>query len=228
MIIDRTKGAKPLYIQVKEDIKKKIEARVYIVNKPIPSEDELINLYSVSRSTIREAILQLVQDGIIHKKRGIGTFVSEPKIGGDLITKQGFKEEMSNKGIIINTTFSSICSIDESNFNFSVKRVRSQFDVPLVYSESKLFLDFNLLEYKEAVNESLYTFLNSKSIVISKIIDEIELTFLNKKTAHHLNMKVNEPALLKTRNCYNQYGSLIEESKSYYNPTLYKYEITHN
>lgn len=73
----------PLYIQLKEDILKKIEADMWSIGSQIASEKELMEQNDVGRETVRKAISILVQEGYLIKKRGIGTFVhkKKPSIG---------------------------------------------------------------------------------------------------------------------------------------------------
>lgn len=87
-MIDRNKHV-PLYIQLKEEIAKKIKEGVFEVESQIPTEKELMEKYSLGRATVREAISHLVNEGYLYKKQGIGTFVAsiKPLIGiGPLIS----------------------------------------------------------------------------------------------------------------------------------------------
>ncbi len=65
----------PLYEQVKEAIKLKIEQKEWKENTRVPSETELMKIYEVSRVTVRNALALLVDEGYLEKKQGIGTFV---------------------------------------------------------------------------------------------------------------------------------------------------------
>lgn len=67
----------PLYYQIREDIREKINSNEYPPNSMIPSEAELCEHYGVSRVTVRRAILDLVQEGLLNRGKGKGTFVSE-------------------------------------------------------------------------------------------------------------------------------------------------------
>ena len=67
----------PLYYQIREDIREKINGNEYPPNSMIPSEAELCEIYGVSRVTVRRAVLSLVQEGILTRGKGKGTFVSE-------------------------------------------------------------------------------------------------------------------------------------------------------
>ena len=70
----------PVYYQLKEDILRKIRGGVWKVGQCIDSERELSESYGVSRMTIRQALGELVQEGILVREKGKGTFVCEPKV----------------------------------------------------------------------------------------------------------------------------------------------------
>ena len=69
-------AAVPLYYQLKEIIKQQIEEKIFPIGSAIPTEQELQEKYKVSRSTVRQAISELVNEGYLIKKQGRGTFVS--------------------------------------------------------------------------------------------------------------------------------------------------------
>lgn len=68
MILDRSKDSKPLYLQIKDILKHKIITSEYPVGSTIPSENELEDMFSVSRMTIRQAVNELVNEGLLKKK----------------------------------------------------------------------------------------------------------------------------------------------------------------
>lgn len=70
----------PVYYQLKNDFIKKIASGVWKSGECISSERELCEIYGVSRMTIRQAIGELVQEGILTRKKGKGTFVCEQKV----------------------------------------------------------------------------------------------------------------------------------------------------
>ena len=70
-----TKLATPLYKQLKERIEEQIANNVFPKSERIPSENELMQLFHVSRITVRKAIAELVSDGVLVKERGKGTYV---------------------------------------------------------------------------------------------------------------------------------------------------------
>src|SRR5258708_17791210 len=64
----------------------------------LPNEDELIERYAVSRTTIRQTIQNLMRRGLVEIRRGKGTFVLQPKITQELTELSGFVEDMQSLG----------------------------------------------------------------------------------------------------------------------------------
>ncbi|HBH6732297.1 TPA: GntR family transcriptional regulator, partial [Enterococcus faecium] len=75
-----TNAQLPLYLQLKEILKNKINTGEYPENTKIPAESELIESYEVSRITVRKAVEELVEEGYLLKKQGKGTFVNRHKV----------------------------------------------------------------------------------------------------------------------------------------------------
>ncbi len=68
----------PLHITISEQLKSKIEAREYAPGERLPSEFDLGEMFGVSRTTIRKAIANLIQQGLVTVHQGKGIFVTEP------------------------------------------------------------------------------------------------------------------------------------------------------
>lgn len=75
----------PLYFQLKNIILEDIKNRCFSVGDAIPTENELVNYYHISRSTVRQAIAALVQEGWLTRQASKGTFVTSPKTGSNSI-----------------------------------------------------------------------------------------------------------------------------------------------
>ena len=68
------------------------------IGEAIPSERQLSVDFGVSRLTVRAALDELVREGYLIRRRGSGTFVSEPKIAQEL-TMTSFTEDMRRRGL---------------------------------------------------------------------------------------------------------------------------------
>ena len=91
------KSPVPIYFQLKQIILEKIKKGEWVPNSSISSERELCEIFEVSRMTIRQAINELVSEGILYREKGRGTFVSEPKIEQSNI--MSFTEAATSKGL---------------------------------------------------------------------------------------------------------------------------------
>ena len=88
----------PLYSQIREALRERISDGTYRSDGRLPSENELVKAYGVSRITVRQALNDLQKEGLIFKVHGKGTFVSRPKAVQSLMRLEGFGEAMSAAG----------------------------------------------------------------------------------------------------------------------------------
>ncbi|MDX1416930.1 MAG: GntR family transcriptional regulator [Candidatus Promineifilaceae bacterium] len=88
----------PYYRQLYEILRRDIIEGQRAPGELLPSESELIDRYEVSRITVRQAMDLLVQDGLVYRRRGRGTFVATPKIEQGLTQIISFSEDMRRRG----------------------------------------------------------------------------------------------------------------------------------
>ncbi len=88
----------PLYAQVESILAAGIADGTFPAGSQLPNEDELIERYAVSRTTIRQTIQNLIRRGLVEIRRGKGTFVLQPKITQELTELSGFVEDMQSLG----------------------------------------------------------------------------------------------------------------------------------
>ena len=101
-------GGQPLYVQIKERLRGQILDGTYQPHQQLPSESEMIAALKVSRITVRQALSDLENEGMIFRVHGKGSFVSKPKAFQDLGRLQGFGEAMRSKGY---ETFARVISM---------------------------------------------------------------------------------------------------------------------
>jgi GntR family transcriptional regulator len=75
-VLTKTEGV-ALYIQVRESLREQIEKRLLEPGQKLPSEDELATQFGVSRMTVRQGITDLIDEGVLYRRRGVGTFVAQ-------------------------------------------------------------------------------------------------------------------------------------------------------
>ncbi|BCG83325.1 GntR family transcriptional regulator [Mesorhizobium sp. 113-3-3] len=91
-------GRTPLHIQLADIIRSQIESGVFNAGDQLPTEMELMKQHQLSSSTVRQAVLALVGEGLLYRRAGKGTFVAKCHIDQDLLTFSGFSEEAVARG----------------------------------------------------------------------------------------------------------------------------------
>jgi GntR family transcriptional regulator len=95
----KTSSAEPLYRQLADRLLAQIDAGELAAGEQLASEPELMQLFQVSRVTVRQAIALLQKRGRVIAKRGKGTFVTESVVQHDLSSLQGFYDALMEKGV---------------------------------------------------------------------------------------------------------------------------------
>ena len=89
----------PLYFQLEKLIMEEIENGTYPVGGMIPTEKELSQIFDISRTTVRQAIADLVRKERLYRIKSKGTFVARPKISQGFIQSiQSFDEDVRSGG----------------------------------------------------------------------------------------------------------------------------------
>jgi GntR family transcriptional regulator len=96
--IDRGSGI-PLYLQIRQQVLGLIQARRLAAGDALPSENELQDLFGVSRATIRHTLALLERDGLVERHQGRGTFVALPRLSRSLPELTSFTEHLSEQRI---------------------------------------------------------------------------------------------------------------------------------
>lgn len=140
----------PLYAQVEETLASRISEGQLVVGSQLPTEDELVREFGVSRTTVRTTIQNLVRRGLVEIRRGRGTFVSAPRITQPLKALTGFVEDMllqsrkpsarviDRRIIPADTLVASKLQLPEGTMVVQILRVRLADGVPLSFDETYL------------------------------------------------------------------------------------------
>ncbi|MFM1652826.1 GntR family transcriptional regulator [Brevibacillus sp. B_LB10_24] len=196
----------PLYYQLKELIKKKIDNGEWKQGDQLPNELHLAEEYQVSRSTVRQAILDLVREGVLYRKQGKGTFVSKPKVEGDLInfyfpTELGTKHDpIRLSEIPCPASTAKILEVNTDEPVYEIVRLRYFGNEPAAIETSYVpaVLAPGLLNYK--LEGKLYDLLPQVyGLNISKAKNYIEPILLDRVEAKLLEVDRSQPALKMTR-----------------------------
>jgi GntR family transcriptional regulator len=91
------------HCQLRDLLREGIARGAYPPDTRLPSEHELCRRYQVSRTTVRQALAPLVQEGLLYPVPGKGTFVTQVKIVEGLSTKISFFDDMKDRGLHVHT-----------------------------------------------------------------------------------------------------------------------------
>ncbi len=184
MGIDRA-SVLPLYHQIKERIRERIAKGEYGPDERIPSENELANHYQVSRNTAKQAIADLVSEGILFREQGRGTFVSPKKMFHGIGESFSFYEEVSKSGRKLTTRIlaqkemsasvdtAQVLKISPRDPIFVLRRLRLLDDKPLSLQVSFIpkALCPALLDY-DLEQESLFAVLSRQFNLVPQRAEE--------------------------------------------------------
>lgn len=196
----------PLYYQIKEIIKEKIDKGDWENGDKIPNELDLTNHFMVSRSTIRQAILELVNEGILTRKKGVGTYVSKPKFEGEFITLS-YPEELGTKHTIISIKVIEKTSekmealnLEDGEQVYEILRLRLFNEEPVATEKSYIPVRIvpDLLENN--LEDRIIDLMSEKyGIEIARYKSNVEPVLLNAYEANVLGVGQNQPALKITK-----------------------------
>lgn len=231
----------PLYFQLKELIVSAIKDGSYKKDSPIPTEKEFSEIFSISRTTVRQAITELVKEGWLYRVKSKGTFVSTPKINQDFISKLvTFQEEMAASGktpktevlefkvIPAKDLVASLLQIEVNDPVVYLHRRRFADEEPILTVETFLpYADCAFVMEHDLVNESLYDIMSEKDVTevhcVKRRVEAVEATASDSK---YLGIKKGKPVQLFGSLGYNVYGKPVEYSVARYRADRNSFEVT--
>lgn len=232
----------PKYFIVKKAIVENIDNDLYHSNEAIPSEKKLMELYNVSRITIRKAIDELVTEGYLYKIQGKGTYVKADEGSNNLFSITSSTEDVQKMGMIPSkkTKISRIEFASPKRAKALEISTNDQVEVigrisyadlePLNYTiaflPEKIFP--GLTEY-DLEHESLYKLINDQyGVRITKARRTIEAVLAKDEIAKYLELEEGMPIILfrcVTYGIVNGKETPIEYFKCYYRTDKYKFYI---
>ena len=130
----------PAYIRIHDKIKADVDDGTWKIGQRLPSERDLCDTFDVSRMTVRQAITLLVDEGILERKPGSGTFVAssrvKEKMRGTIVKSQGKKpssELISYKRVHPNEFEIKNLGVLPQSYVIRMERVRFADDLPVAY-----------------------------------------------------------------------------------------------
>ncbi|MER2181393.1 MAG: GntR family transcriptional regulator [Desemzia incerta] len=220
---------KPIYIQIHNKIRKMIEEGKWQVGERIPSERDLAKTFEVSRMTLRQAVQTLVDEGILERRVGSGTYVSSQKVQEKMTGIQSFTETILSQGktptsktVSYHVKPASVSEAEHLNLQnetvvLRMERVRFADDVPICFEVATI--PYHLVESlgKKEITSSLYrTLEEKKDIHVGKAEQTISAMLASERTAEHLNIKRGEAILRLKQITYSKDNKPFEYVRTQY------------
>ena len=229
-----------MYFQLKELILSEIKNGSYNSDDLIPTEKELSDIFQISRTTVRQAITELVQEGWLYRIKSKGTFVSKPKINQSFIQALGsFNDQIVGSGRTP-TTLLLDCKVINAPEHVStalmlqpkekviyIHRKRSVDNEPIVMVKTYLpYKKCSFVMEHDMEKESLYPILaNREDTRIHKIKRLIEAVDATAYEIKNLNVKRGKAIQQFISTGFNMFDEPIEYSLARYRGDRNSFEV---
>ncbi len=196
----------PLYKQLVKKLRNDITTGVYPVHSRIPSEQELCETYGVSRVTVRKALQELTQEGLLKRHQGKGTFVGMPRIRKDLRGMNSFHDICRMMGCEASTRLihaSMVHATDEDVQELvlsdeddvvEIVRLRMADSMPVMLETNHFAPRYRYLLNSD-LSGSLYELLQDQDVEASQGIHDISLCYATPAQAKLLEVNAGDALL---------------------------------
>ena len=227
---------KTRYQQIADTIMEKISNGELQPGDALPSELDLKDQYGVSRDTIRQAIKSLVEEDILERIQGSGTYVKKPKVDYQVYQLQSFSESVADKSLPLKTdvlTFelmaadeilADIFELEEGTRLYHIERLRHIEGRPAVFEESWMPVDLFPEMNMEILSRSKYEYVEkTKGWPIDFADEEISARTPTGKISKLLNIEEINPIICKITSTKLKDGVTFDYGVCYFHPNEYKF-----
>jgi GntR family transcriptional regulator, N-acetylglucosamine utilization regulator len=230
----------PLYHQIYLDLRQMIQRGLITPGGMLPPEMELCQVYNVGRQTVRQAIARLVDDDLLERFAGRGTFVRKQPSHTQFFLDRSFSQQMREMGRIPHSRVLSVQSgaVDSAlitalqGYNgvpcLTLERLRLGDDEPICHQISTILSErCPGIEKLDFENQSMYEILATRyQLSIHRIDHVVRATAAGEYRAELLNVAEGTPLLFVGTTTYLDDGQIIEHTASYYRADRYEYSTT--
>ena len=231
------KSKMPLHVQVEELMRKLIASTKYSNGALLPKELDLANILGISRSTIRQATNKLENEGLLIRKKGVGTTVAEKKnLSTELDHWYSFTQEMRDRGISVQNIFikteyvpateklAQFFKIKTGRLLFKLSKLKGSDNDPIVYFESYFHPRIRLTK-NDDFSIPLYSLLDNKfKIKVIRSNENIKAQSAGSLSSI-LHVTSSAPVLFRERFVYDTGDRPVEYNLGYYRSDKFTYSI---
>ncbi|GAA4943614.1 GntR family transcriptional regulator [Actinoplanes utahensis] len=190
----------PAYRRIAADLADKIRTGVYRPGDALPAQRELSTRYGVTLMTLRQALQQLRDDGLILQQAGRGTFVAPVQAAYRVDTLRSFVEDLREQGHDVTT---EVISVAAEGAGLRLERVRLLGDQPVIHQTSWIPEPYGSRIADENFRRtSLYEALADAGVTIVRASERIVPGLLTEPVAGHLRRPAGEAVFVSERTTY--------------------------
>ncbi len=222
--------------KLKETLLRDIENETYKCGEKLPTENELMEIYSSTRYSVRKALDELSKSSNVYQVQGSGVFVREFKRSGcmTLTNTKGISSEfpdskVTTKVISIEEHLATLGDIEvfkcsNTTIIYHVKRIRYIDDIPFSIEYSKYNKDYVTYLNHEIATSSIFEYIQSALQLNIGFGDKIISTrLLTNQEASLLELQENDPAIIINDTVYLKTGEIFDYSTVIYNHNYAKF-----
>lgn len=228
----------PLYHQIANDLRERIVSGAWAAGRRLPSEAELTQLYGASRITIRQALANLADEGLVSREPGRGSFVRDPSITAGPRRLTSFTDEMRSRGMHSTSTVlanriepadtrtAELLQVDVGTPTVRLERLRYGDGQPVGIQVSHLVAaqvpGFETLDFSD---RSLYEELARRAgITIEEAEETYIVSAIDGSDAERLEVAPGTPGLVVERVGWSG-GQVVEFTRSLMRGDRYRVQI---
>ena len=229
----------PLYRRIETDVRDRIRSGDLAPGAQLPTEIELMDTYEVSRATVRQALRELLAEGLIEIRRGLGTYVTQRRFEHTIGGFYSFSREIERHGLVPGTRVLGLgvepadeavalaLGVGQGTPVVALRRLRLAGDDPLVVETSYLpAARFPGLERVDFGQVRLYdTLTNAYGCRPTRARETFEPVLVTADEAALLGQRRGEPALRVERVAFDQDDAPIEFCRSTVRGDRYRYSV---
>ena len=234
--LDRT-GPVPLYFQMSSRLERAIREGVIPAGARLVNEIEISRRLGLSRPTVRRAIQELVDKGLLVRRRGIGTQVVQARVSRP-VELTSLHEDLSRGGHSPSTkvlSFERIPADSEIAEQLGVpldtqvtriRRVRYADGTPMAILVNLLPPEFSDITIEDLTDNGLYELLRSRGVTMKVANQAIGARRAHGDEHQLLDVPKGSPVLTMDRVAFDQGGKPVEAGHHCYQPDLYSFQTT--
>jgi len=227
------------YETVANDLANRINKNEFNETKKLPTEDQLVEEYKVSKNTIRNAIKVLIKSGLLYPVQGSGMFIRELRkyntvflSGTRGITKDHPGSQLINKCLTLDLieaddNIAQIMQCEIGTPIYYIERLRIVDGVP--YALEYTYYNKDIIPYlnKDIVESSIYSYIKNDLRIAFGFADKyISCRKLSEKESQLLGLEQGDPSIIIEDNVYLSNGNLFNSSHIIYNYKLAHFFMT--